>query len=214
MNQLCVFLFFYPYCRILNKLTPEKFDKLCLELLNVGIDSKVVLKGIILLVRIHIGLYLNPCTCVFSKMPQERVYAYTQLLFYACLKILQTEHKSGTGVPQNGIGTTTKCSDLNTNWVCHGVPRCGMVFCELVYTMYTVYFQLTLQETQQVAASVYLISLKCLRQWQYYSLDKNVCASKWHWRGMLECGSILLRTTLIISFMHDKQTSVFHQVDL
>jgi len=38
-------------CRILNKLTPEKFDKLSLELLNVGIDSQTVLKGIILLVR-------------------------------------------------------------------------------------------------------------------------------------------------------------------
>lgn len=37
-------------CSILNKLTPEKFDKLCLELLNVGVDSKLVLKGIILLV--------------------------------------------------------------------------------------------------------------------------------------------------------------------
>jgi len=37
-------------CRILNKLTPEKFDKLSLELLNVGIDSQTVLKGIILLV--------------------------------------------------------------------------------------------------------------------------------------------------------------------
>uniref|UniRef100_A0A6Q2ZG78 Eukaryotic translation initiation factor 4 gamma 2 n=2 Tax=Esox lucius TaxID=8010 RepID=A0A6Q2ZG78_ESOLU len=35
---------------ILNKLTPEKFDKLCLELLNVGVDSKLVLKGIILLI--------------------------------------------------------------------------------------------------------------------------------------------------------------------
>ncbi|KAF0043182.1 hypothetical protein F2P81_004519 [Scophthalmus maximus] len=35
---------------ILNKLTPEKFDKLCLELLNVGVDSKHVLKGIILLI--------------------------------------------------------------------------------------------------------------------------------------------------------------------
>ncbi|XP_061599039.1 eukaryotic translation initiation factor 4 gamma 2a [Cololabis saira] len=35
---------------ILNKLTPEKFDKLCLELLNVGVDSKFVLKGIILLI--------------------------------------------------------------------------------------------------------------------------------------------------------------------
>lgn len=38
------------FSSILNKLTPEKFDKLCLELLNVGVDSKLVLKGIILLV--------------------------------------------------------------------------------------------------------------------------------------------------------------------
>ncbi|XP_033646152.1 eukaryotic translation initiation factor 4 gamma 2-like [Asterias rubens] len=35
---------------ILNKLTPEKFDKLCLELINIGIDSKQVLSGIILLI--------------------------------------------------------------------------------------------------------------------------------------------------------------------
>ena len=35
---------------ILNKLTPEKFDKLSLELLNVGIANQVILKGIILLV--------------------------------------------------------------------------------------------------------------------------------------------------------------------
>ncbi|KAM9301541.1 eukaryotic translation initiation factor 4 gamma 2 isoform 2-T2 [Gastrophryne carolinensis] len=35
---------------ILNKLAPEKFDKLCLELLNVGVDSKLILKGIILLI--------------------------------------------------------------------------------------------------------------------------------------------------------------------
>ena len=40
-------IFFF---RILNKLTPEKFDKLSLELLNVGIGSQVILKGIILLV--------------------------------------------------------------------------------------------------------------------------------------------------------------------
>ena len=36
---------------ILNKLTPDKFDKLSLELLNVGIDTPQILKGIILLVR-------------------------------------------------------------------------------------------------------------------------------------------------------------------
>ncbi|XP_032974781.1 eukaryotic translation initiation factor 4 gamma 2 [Rhinolophus ferrumequinum] len=35
---------------ILNKLTPEKFDKLCLELLNVGVESKLILKGVILLI--------------------------------------------------------------------------------------------------------------------------------------------------------------------
>lgn len=40
---------------ILNKLTPEKFDKLCLELLNVGVESKLILKGIILLVRKYIS---------------------------------------------------------------------------------------------------------------------------------------------------------------
>ena len=44
----CVLLLFV--CRILNKLTPEKFDKLSLELLNVGIDNSVILKGVILLV--------------------------------------------------------------------------------------------------------------------------------------------------------------------
>lgn len=49
--SLALFFFFLP-CSILNKLTPEKFDKLCLELLNVGVDSKLVLKGIILLVSL------------------------------------------------------------------------------------------------------------------------------------------------------------------
>lgn len=38
------------FLSILNKLTPEKFDKLCLELLNVGVESKLILKGVILLV--------------------------------------------------------------------------------------------------------------------------------------------------------------------
>ena len=47
-------------CRILNKLTPEKFDKLSLELLNVGIDSQTVLKGIILLVSTSVIL----CFCI------------------------------------------------------------------------------------------------------------------------------------------------------
>lgn len=35
---------------ILNKLTPEKFEKLTLDILNAGLDSTTVLKGVILLV--------------------------------------------------------------------------------------------------------------------------------------------------------------------
>lgn len=35
---------------ILNKLTPDKFEKLCHELLSVGIETKYILKGVILLV--------------------------------------------------------------------------------------------------------------------------------------------------------------------
>lgn len=38
--------------RILNKLTPDKFDKLCNELLGVGIETKYILKGVILLVSV------------------------------------------------------------------------------------------------------------------------------------------------------------------
>ena len=35
---------------ILNKITPEKFEKLTVDILNVGLDSTIVLKGVILLV--------------------------------------------------------------------------------------------------------------------------------------------------------------------
>lgn len=52
----CVFFYF---CRILNKLAPEKFDKLSLELLNVGIESQVILKGIILLVSLCSSIMLQ-----------------------------------------------------------------------------------------------------------------------------------------------------------
>jgi len=58
-------------CRILNKLTPEKFDKLSLELLNVGIDSQTVLKGIILLV---IAYMLFSCFCVNMYSPVTYLY--------------------------------------------------------------------------------------------------------------------------------------------
>lgn len=57
---------------ILNKLTPEKFDKLSLELLNVGIESQTVLKGIILL--------------IFEKALDEPKYSslYAQLCHRLC----------------------------------------------------------------------------------------------------------------------------------
>lgn len=57
---------------ILNKLTPEKFDKLSLELLNVGIESHVILKGIILL--------------IFEKALDEPKYSsmYAQLCHQLC----------------------------------------------------------------------------------------------------------------------------------
>jgi len=47
--ELIMFSFFLLF-RILNKLSPEKFDKLSLELLNVGINTQIILKGVILLV--------------------------------------------------------------------------------------------------------------------------------------------------------------------
>lgn len=40
----------FCFHRILNKLTPDKFEKLCHELLSVGIETKYILKGVILLV--------------------------------------------------------------------------------------------------------------------------------------------------------------------
>ena len=40
---------------ILNKLTPEKFEKLINDVLNVGLDSSTILKGVIVLVRMSIA---------------------------------------------------------------------------------------------------------------------------------------------------------------
>ena len=51
MLKICTTCLF-SYCSILNKLTPERFDKLSLELLNVGIGSEKTLRGLIILVSI------------------------------------------------------------------------------------------------------------------------------------------------------------------
>lgn len=50
---------FSIFFSILNKLTPEKFDKLSLELLNVGINSELVLRGVILLVNISSPFFVR-----------------------------------------------------------------------------------------------------------------------------------------------------------
>ena len=42
---------FFQIRGVLNKITPEKFEKLTVDILNVGLDSTIVLKGVILLVR-------------------------------------------------------------------------------------------------------------------------------------------------------------------
>lgn len=69
---------------ILNKLTPEKFDKLSLELLNVGIDNQVILKGVILL--------------IFDKALEEPKYSnlYAQLCHRLCEDVPNFEPPSSS----------------------------------------------------------------------------------------------------------------------
>nr|KAG5693281.1 hypothetical protein BaRGS_011602 [Batillaria attramentaria] len=74
----------YALARILNKLTPEKFDKLSLELLNVGIDTQVILKGVILL--------------IFDKALEEPKYSnlYAQLCHRLCEDVPNFEPPSSS----------------------------------------------------------------------------------------------------------------------
>ncbi|KAL8614445.1 hypothetical protein ACOMHN_007781 [Nucella lapillus] len=83
---------------ILNKLTPEKFDKLSLELLNVGIDNPPVLKGIILL--------------VFEKALEEPKYSklYAQLCHRLCEDVPNFE-PSSSGITSFRRLLLNKCQD-------------------------------------------------------------------------------------------------------
>ncbi|RUS87631.1 hypothetical protein EGW08_004616, partial [Elysia chlorotica] len=83
---------------ILNKLTPEKFDKLSLELLNVGIETQVILRGIILL--------------IFEKALEEPKYSslYAQLCHRLC------EDSPNFDPPTSSVNTfrrllLTRCQD-------------------------------------------------------------------------------------------------------
>lgn len=69
---------------ILNKLTPERFDKLCLELLNVGITSEPILRGII--------------TLIFNKAIDEPRYSalYAQLCLRLAIDTPNFDHQRST----------------------------------------------------------------------------------------------------------------------
>ena len=54
MRILKINKFFLQVRGILNKLTPEKFEKLINDVLNVGLDSSTLLKGVIVLVSVMI----------------------------------------------------------------------------------------------------------------------------------------------------------------
>jgi len=84
---------------ILNKLTPEKFDKLSLELLNVGIDSKVILKGVILL--------------IFEKALDEPKYSstYAQLCRRLCEDAPNFEPSGSSGPSTFQRLLISKCQD-------------------------------------------------------------------------------------------------------
>eukprot|EP00069_Balaena_mysticetus_P015806 bmy_09460T0 len=82
---------------MLSKPTPEKSDKLCLELLIVGVESKLILKGVILL--------------IVDKALEEPKYSslYVQL----CLRLAEDEPNfdgpAAEGQPGQKQSTTFRC---------------------------------------------------------------------------------------------------------
>jgi len=64
------------HCSILNKITPEKFKKLNKELLNVGLESPAILKGLILLIfekaldePKYSSMYAQLCSVLSKEAP-------------------------------------------------------------------------------------------------------------------------------------------------
>ncbi|KAF6029164.1 EIF4G2 [Bugula neritina] len=77
---------------ILNKLTPERFDKLCLELLNVGIDSEPTLRGLIILIFDKAvdepkfsSLYAQLCERLSKDAPNFEAHSNKLNTFYKLL---------------------------------------------------------------------------------------------------------------------------------
>ena len=69
------FLNFLQVRGILNKLTPEKFEKLINDVLNVGLDSSTILKGVIVLVSI---LKVNSLCVIFQFFLSNQKFVYFQ----------------------------------------------------------------------------------------------------------------------------------------
>ncbi|CAF0928386.1 unnamed protein product, partial [Didymodactylos carnosus] len=99
-------------CRgLLNKLTPEKFEKLTFDLLNIGIDSPNVLKGIILLIfekslvePNYCGLYAELCRRLDKDAPNFEpsdsiIKTFRRLLLAKCEYEFENRAKTTT---QNG----------------------------------------------------------------------------------------------------------------
>jgi len=91
---------------ILNKLTPEKFDRLSTNLLNIGIDSKTILKGIIILIfekaideSKYCNLYAQLCKRLSEDAPNfddfnSKTTTFRRLLLSKCQDEFETRSKA------------------------------------------------------------------------------------------------------------------------
>lgn len=109
---------------ILNKLAPEKFDKLSLELLNVGIDSQVVLKGIILLIfekaldePKYSSLYARLCHRLCEDAPNfepptSGITTFRRLLLNKCQDEFENRSRATEVFDKDGPLTTEETEQL------------------------------------------------------------------------------------------------------
>lgn len=99
---------------ILNKLSPEKFDKLSLELLNVGIESQVILKGIILLIfekaldePKYSSVYAKLCHQLCEDAPNfeptdSSITTFRRLLLNKCQDEFENRSKASNAFDKDG----------------------------------------------------------------------------------------------------------------
>ena len=115
VGNLYYLLCLFSCCSILNKLTPERFDKLSLELLNVGIGSEKTLRGLIILVSIaeltpskysqSLNLISNILimSCLFGyQCGSDQIITYKSSFCHLCYK--EGLYKSCTSIMMIVIG--------------------------------------------------------------------------------------------------------------